>query len=1523
MTFRNAINLTTIAPGFQLAYTQVMTDGTLFLNAVNGSTFLLKPSTSGTYHDGTIERVGDQPKTALYGPVNINVDGKLIQHIGEYGSSLQFEGSNLGGFTCTYNPETKVWESSVYGVYDQVTGGRRHYRDGLAYHNSTHMTDDGRLISPSNMLPKTGVVAGNSISPYLTGHDLLSLDIGEHTFVHLPDGTAVAIQVKNSTQNGYDLLWFNPGYSSEFIAAGSAAAFPNGVNQYRINLTSQLNTAWNALPTNKKWRNASEAVTGSTTPFRITSPGPAIHYELGAALWSPKLNKIVILSGSGYVITMDRPTIQFGEPQTNLNVTLAAEMPMETRNPAVYFGPDHIGVIKSANNGQTIAQAIAGGSITVTYQQLTSNGNPDNQDTLDRALFVDTANGWALRTGAADGLKVKAFHIRTANATRWVRVDYTGVSLSGASDVTFTGCSITAFPGDTATALTTGDSVVQGCPQYKTMDAPAAFLPNGDIVFAAGVDKAATAGYFSVMCRLFKFDGTSVTPLDGAVGRPLGDSHNAGGEFATCLQPLPNGEIAWVTQGELKIYTPTTAEMTPFSGSRPTIISTPSTIVSGGQFTMRGRQANGLHEGGAFGDDKSQRTNHPIVRLTSLADGSIKYCTTRDFEYRGIQPNRDNTFNVKVPAGLTPGSYSMELVASGVPVQTPSTVTVVSSDGGESMILNYAGDTVTATPAAIYVAPTGNNNNAGTISFPKATLAGAILAAPTTGGSIIMRAGVYPESVEVLTKSINISAYPGEEVWIDGSTTISTSWTAATGPTRWTTPWTQWQTAFTSTTTYPQLQGNVLAGDPMMVWFNGVELTKVGSAAAVVANTFFSDRTNNLLVIGNNPAGATVIIAHRKDGIFVNTSAASGTVIDGLKFRRFATPMDQQAAVKIFAPSCTVQNVTVEDTANSGIYVYDAVNASNVTIANCTLRRIGQIGIGGSRCDRLMIRNCNIDLPNYKSFAIDQATGGVKITVAKNVTIQDNTITNSSANGIWLDQSCRGGIIQRNTVVSTVRNAIEVEISNTCSVLNNIINDCNGDGIEINESNDITVTGNTLTNVDGWCLRVLEGARTPTTQKTTGYTLNSVVYPANPGDLDSRTADPWPETSPGVFAPNAFTAHTITITGNDCSARPGTQGNSFFGYEDVANQSNHIAANMTINNNTYRWNAQAAGPQWVGNVETGTAPVTQQVASTMAAWRTLNGNRYDMQSTLVTNAAGFSIASNGNILNPSGNLFVPIGMNAVPRPVPAPTSGFWLNTMRYATGHVSDFTSRSNWNTMRLTCWHDEASEFTQQNIIDGILACIDEYTAQNVVMIPANHEWTRSDVPAAATQARLEADNFFLPWYNAMLDKAKINQYVWVNPLNEPYDYLDNQGWVDVHNYLYTYARNRGYNGILVFDLPGFGQDISFLSNSLLTSFMIGKTNVVLGYHNYEVSDSVSNQYVNTNYPVIVGEAGRTVANGFRDASFQWCVTNARTTNWGLLAWWGAGNTSNTLTFRTATGSAWYETTSGLSAMGSAMETL
>jgi hypothetical protein len=79
-------------------------------------------------------------------------------------------------------------------------------------------------------------------------------------------------------------------------------------------------------------------------------------------------------------------------------------------------------------------------------------------------------------------------------------------------------------------------------------------------------------------------------------------------------------------------------------------------------------------------------------------------------------------------------------------------------------------------PGAYFVSTTGSDTNPGTESTPFLTLGKAVAMAPPHS-TIVIRAGVYRETVTIRGKSLTLQPYPHEQVWMKGSVVVN-GWVA-------------------------------------------------------------------------------------------------------------------------------------------------------------------------------------------------------------------------------------------------------------------------------------------------------------------------------------------------------------------------------------------------------------------------------------------------------------------------------------------------------------------------------------------------------------------------------------------------------------------------------------------------------------------------------------------------------------------------------------------------------------------------
>lgn len=215
----------------------------------------------------------------------------------------------------------------------------------------------------------------------------------------------------------------------------------------------------------------------------------------------------------------------------------------------------------------------------------------------------------------------------------------------------------------TATTHVQGASVAQ---LWLPGDNPAAELPDGEVIFAAGQqDQAAPTA-------LFDYDPSTntVTPLDTSAMPPrLVSLLQSTADDYLSLLVLPTGQMLLSdrTDNRLYLYTPSATSMTPVSGTQPTI----SNIVSNsdGSFTLIGTQLTGISEGAFYGDDQGMSENYPLVQLTA-PDGTVSYARTFNWSTTAVATGQTpETTEFSLPLGIAAGTYQLSVVAAGISSQ--------------------------------------------------------------------------------------------------------------------------------------------------------------------------------------------------------------------------------------------------------------------------------------------------------------------------------------------------------------------------------------------------------------------------------------------------------------------------------------------------------------------------------------------------------------------------------------------------------------------------------------------------------------------------------------------------------------------------------------------------------------------------------------------------------------------------------------------------------------------------------------
>jgi hypothetical protein len=196
-----------------------------------------------------------------------------------------------------------------------------------------------------------------------------------------------------------------------------------------------------------------------------------------------------------------------------------------------------------------------------------------------------------------------------------------------------------------------GKTGTRGC---DLADAPAAMLPNGNVLFAA------SAAYGGQPTHFFEFTAGDAIKQ---VSDPLFNSAHSGAFYYNFLV-LPNGQILMTDfSSTAEVYTPTGA---PNAAWAPKITSYPPFVNPGGYYEISGEQFNGLSQGAAYGDDVQTFTNYPLVQITNSGTGHVFYARTANHSTMSIKPNQRGSTTFTVPGTIESGSSVLVVIANGI-----------------------------------------------------------------------------------------------------------------------------------------------------------------------------------------------------------------------------------------------------------------------------------------------------------------------------------------------------------------------------------------------------------------------------------------------------------------------------------------------------------------------------------------------------------------------------------------------------------------------------------------------------------------------------------------------------------------------------------------------------------------------------------------------------------------------------------------------------------------------------------------
>jgi mannuronan 5-epimerase len=361
---------------------------------------------------------------------------------------------------------------------------------------------------------------------------------------------------------------------------------------------------------------------------------------------------------------------------------------------------------------------------------------------------------------------------------------------------------------------------------------------------------------------------------------------------------------------------------------------------------------------------------------------------------------------------------------------------------------------------ALFVAPWGKDNWSGEKDFPFRTV-GAAIAAVVNGGTVVLRAGTYRETLGGLSKRIVLQSYPGETVWIKGSVPA----------TEWVAHGENWLTKnsfpiFCRSCVEPgNLRGDHLtAGYPEQLFLDGKSLEQVARLEDLGPGAFYADAESGTYVIRDNPTKADVEISVHNNAVTL-WSGAEGSIVRGVGFAHYSPVAEpgHGAMVKVDAQDVVLENNTFLGSAVKAVSVF----AKNVVVKENVFSSNGMMGLSAWNADKLAVSGNRFVRNNREHFAVTGSVSeaaGAKITFSQDVIIENNLFEGNYANGLWFDLGVKNAIISENRFKKNEGHGLFFEISSGAEISSNVLEDNAGSGIAISTSDQIEISGNVLAN---------------------------------------------------------------------------------------------------------------------------------------------------------------------------------------------------------------------------------------------------------------------------------------------------------------------------------------------------------------------------------------------------------------------------------------------------------------------------
>jgi hypothetical protein len=259
---------------------------------------------------------------------------------------------------------------------------------------------------------------------------------------------------------------------------------------------------------------------------------------------------------------------------------------------------------------------------------------------------------------------------------------------------------------------------------------------------------------------------------------------------------------------------------------------------------------------------------------------------------------------------------------------------------------------------------------------------------------------------------------------------------------------------------------------PDALFIDDQPMARVVSKDALASNRFYVDYGSGMIYLVDDPTNHKVEVTAI---VFAFEGTASDVSIRNLTVEKYGSPAQSGAINAHEGARWIIDDCVVQLNSGGGIRV-----GSGSRVDNCDIHHNGQIGINGDG-DSIRIEHNRVWSNNIRGFDPDWEAGGVKIASTDGVEFRGNHVYDNNGPGLWCDIECRNVVYEGNLVENNQQSGIFHEISFKAVIRNNIVR-YNGSGkrkwfwgadITVAASQDVEVTGNTVTAAPGGCAIML------------------------------------------------------------------------------------------------------------------------------------------------------------------------------------------------------------------------------------------------------------------------------------------------------------------------------------------------------------------------------------------------------------------------------------------------------------------